>query len=280
MLGQSKTVESVPVATKEFINTQTVRIRLSDEVEPNAVVDELNKLFDNLFRDGVYRIILDLSTVEYPGGNFIAMLIGRTMEARRWNGDICLVNVKDSVKNHFGIFTPLTYLSIDKPFPEEFGEDVFQGIAESNQLEEGIPRSLHMVASVYSLNRITNFVTSLAQNAGMEELDLSKLKIAVYEACMNVIEHGYRFEPGKMIGVEMLKEDGKVLVTVTDRGRSFDFYREQGYDVEDAFHGKKTGGFGLFIIKRSVDDVKYDTDPKTGNRLTLVKKIKAVGNPL
>jgi len=273
MPGKSKTAESDPIAFKEYINTQTVRIRLSDETDPNSAVKDLDKLFDNLFRDGVRRIVLDMGNIPYPSGTFIAMLIGRTAEARRRNGDVYLSNIQESAKNNFSIFTPLTYLSIDKPFPEESVEDVFQDIAESNQLEEGIPRSLQVAASVYSLNRITNFVTSLAQNAGLEDLELSKLKIAVYEACMNVIEHGYRFEPGKIIGVEMLKEKGVLTVTVTDRGSPFDFYQKQGYDVEEAFHEKRTGGFGLYIIKRSVDDVKYESHAKAGNRLTLVKKI-------
>jgi len=273
MFRRSKTAEHESPARKEFINANTVKIRLSDGVDPNSAVDDLNKLFDNLFRDGIYRVVLDMDNVGYPGGNFIAMVIGRTVEARRWNGDICLINVQETAKNNFGIFTPLTYLSIDKPFPEESVEDVMQDIAESNQLEDGIPRSIQTAASVYSLNRITDFVTALAQNAGMEELELSKLKIAVYEACMNVIEHGYRFEPGKMMGVEVLKENGQLRITITDRGQPFDFYTKQGYDVEDAFHQKRTGGFGLFIIRRSVDKIEYSSHQKEGNRLTLIKKI-------
>ena len=268
-----KTAENVQIASKEFINANTVKIRLSDNLDPNSAIDDLNKLFDNLFRDGNCRIVMDMSNVAYPNGNFIAMLIARTAEARRWNGDIGLIHVQESARNHFAVFTPLTYLSIDKPFPEEAIEDLMPDTMDSFHLEEGIPRSLHVIASVYSLNRITDFVTGFAQNTGMQELEISKLKIAVYEVCMNVIEHGYQFEPGNMIGVEVLKEKNQFIVTINDRGRPFDFYQTQGYDVEDAFHEKRTGGFGLFIIKRSVEDIQYQSHSKTGNRLTLVKNI-------
>jgi serine/threonine-protein kinase RsbW len=274
MSGESQQTGGVPMVNKTFVNANTVEIRLSDTADPNSAVDELNKLFDNLFKDGIVRIVFDMGNVPFPGGGFIAMLIARTMEARRSNGDVCLMNVPSSAKNHFSVFTPLTYLSINKPFPDEPVEDAFDGVAESNTLEDGIPRTIHAVASVYSLNRLTDFVTNLAQGAGLEPLEVSKLKIAVYEACMNVIEHGYRFEPGHLIGVEVLKEKGMLSVTVTDKGQAFDFYGKKDYDVKDAFSEGKTGGYGLFIIRRSVEDVQYESHPKKGNRLTLLKKIK------
>jgi serine/threonine-protein kinase RsbW len=273
MAGESDKTENAPMVTKTFINANTVEIRLSDAADPNAAVDELNKLFDNLYKDGIVRIIFDMGNVSFPGGGFIAMLIARTVEARRSNGDVCLMNVQGSAKNHFSVFTPLTYLSINKPFPNEPVEDAYDGAAESNTLVDGIPRTIHAVASVYSLNRLTDFVTNLAQGAGLEALEVSKLKIAVYEACMNVIEHGYRFEPGQLIGIEVLKEKGTLSITVTDKGQPFDFYGKKEYEIKDAFREGRTGGYGLFIIRRSVEDVHYESHPKKGNRLTLLKKI-------
>jgi serine/threonine-protein kinase RsbW len=274
MAGESDKTGTGTMVTKTFINANTVEIRLSDGTDPNAAIDELNRLFDNLHKDGIVRIVFDMGNVSFPGGGFIAMLIARTVEARRSNGDVCLMNVQGSAKNHFSVFTPLTFLSINKPFPDEPVEDEYDGTAESNSLEDGIPRTIHAVASVYSLNRLTDFVTNLAQGAGLEALEVSKLKIAVYEACMNVIEHGYRFEPGQLIGIEVLKEKGTLSITVTDRGQPFDFYGDKEYDVKDAFREGRTGGYGLFIIRRSVEDVKYESNPQKGNRLTLLKKIK------
>ena len=105
------------------------------------------------------------------------------------------------------------------------------------------------------------------------DFDQSKLKIAVYEACINVIEHAYKFEPGHHIWIDVLYTGKTFEVTIKDNGSSFDFYNVKTYDVQEAFNGKKKSGYGMYIIRKSVDDVKYVTDPQKGNRLTLVKKI-------
>jgi anti-sigma regulatory factor (Ser/Thr protein kinase) len=42
------------------------------------------------------------------------------------------------------------------------------------------------------------------------------------------------------------------------------------YDAEEAFREKRRGGFGRYIVERSVDEVYYQGGEK-GNRLTLVK---------
>jgi anti-sigma regulatory factor (Ser/Thr protein kinase) len=36
---------------------------------------------------------------------------------------------------------------------------------------------------------------------------------------------------------------------------------------------KRDGGFGLYIIRRSVDRVEYESDPVKGNTLRLIKRI-------
>ena len=63
-----------------------------------------------------------------------------------------------------------------------------------------------------------------------------------------------------------------------DRGKAFDFYRQSGYDVESAFNEKREGGFGLYIIRRSVDEIHYDSQLETGNRLTMIKNFRAISS--
>ncbi|MCU0645964.1 MAG: hypothetical protein MUC94_17110, partial [bacterium] len=45
------------------------------------------------------------------------------------------------------------------------------------------------------------------------------------------------------------------------------------YDVEQAVKDRRKGGFGLHIIRRSVEMINYISDPRHGNRLILVKAI-------
>ena len=277
MVEHVNTTNDVQVATKEQIGSDVVKIRLQESVDPNSVIDELHGLFDDVLKDGASQVVFDMGNVEFPNGSFIAMLIGRTMEARRQGRDIKIINLSETARNHFAIFTPLTYLSIgtdEVVTPEEYIVAYPSSMEELVDFEQGKPSSLRVKASVDSLNVITQFVTTLAQKTGMEKIELSKLKIAVYEACMNVIEHGYRFEPGKFMEIEVLWERDRFQVTIVDKGDSFDFYDVKPYDVKEAFHEKRQGGFGLYIIQKSVDEIKYETDHEGENRLTLIKKIK------
>ena len=175
------------------------------------------------------------------------------------------------------IFTPLTYLSIGL---EELSaiDDITsvspELVKEFVDFQKGNPATLQVPATVDSLNQITHFVATLGQRVNLEHIEQSKLKIAVYEACINVIEHGYKYEPGHHIWVDVLYTGKTFEVTIKDNGSSFDFYNVKPYDVQEAFNGKRKSGYGLYIIMKSVDDVKYESDPQKGNRLTLVKKVK------
>ncbi len=268
-------IEEPMIAAKEFVDVRTVRVRLGEGADPNRAIEPLQKLFDELFRKGVTRVLFDMQNVEFPNASFIAFLIQRTVEARRLNGDIQLLNMSLNTKNHVSLFSPVTFLSFDEePAP---GLEETQAPAESLDregkfvaVEEGVPYKLQVGATLDALNKLTDFVTSLAWGAGFEKLEVSRLKIAVYEAGMNVIEHGYEFAPDETLYVEVVKEADRFLVTLGDTGRSFDFSENPVYDAEEAFREKRRGGFGRYIVERSVDEVYYQGGEQ-GNRLTLVK---------
>ena len=124
------------------------------------------------------------------------------------------------------------------------------------------------------LYRITDFVVHHAQVAGFDETEVGKLKIAVYEAAINIVEHAYEYNPNHLIDIIVRYDSENFTVILMDRGKSFDFEKHlRPYSADEAAERKQTGGFGLHIIQRSMDSVTYDTDPVWGNRLTMVKKI-------
>ncbi len=266
-------IDEISIAAKEFVDARTVRVRIAEGTDPNQSVEILQKLFDDLFRDGITRVFFDMRHVEFPNATLIAMLVQRTAEARRMKGDVRLLNLSLTSKNNLSIFSPLTYLSLSDDAEAEAADviDPAEGDdAESYVLEEGIPYKLRVAASMETLNQLTDFAVSLGRNAGFEKMELSRLKIAIYEAGMNVIEYGYGYDRDETLGIEVLKEGDRFMVTLTDTGKSFDFYTNPVYDVEEAYREKRHGGFGRYIIERSVDEVYYQS-VGDGNRLTLVK---------
>ena len=259
----------------EKVGTDNIRIRLHDGVDPNQVTPQLLFFFEKQFQDGVDQIHFNMENILFPNGSFIAMLIGMTTEARRRGGDFKILNLQETAKNHLSTFTPLTYLSIGPDldlFAEEM-ESVSQIFIDELEFEEYNPVSIQVEARADSLQRVTDFVTQLARKVNMDPTDVSKLKIAVYEACMNVIEHGYAFQPGKSFRIEVVRENDFFKVSIIDHAEPFDFFGIKSYNVTESFEHRARGGYGTYIIRHAVDDVAYISDPGEGNRLTLIKRI-------
>jgi serine/threonine-protein kinase RsbW len=261
---------------KEQMDTGSIRVKLRGGTDPNQIIDELHGFFQSLIRKQAVRIYFDMEDVEFPNGSFIAMLIGTTHEARQFGGDLYLLNLTETARNHFATFTPLTYLSIGAEEIFEHTESIetfMPSEPDLFELEHQQPVSIQIAASADSLQRVTDFVAQVGQKVGLSHDDLSKLKIAVYECCMNVIEHGYRFEPNQMMAVEAVQNENLLEISILDWAKPFDFEKIKPYNVDESFERKSRGGFGLYIIARAVDDMKYQADAVNGNRFTLIKKL-------
>ncbi len=124
------------------------------------------------------------------------------------------------------------------------------------------------------LYKLTDFVTVMAERAGFSESEVSRIKISVYEAAVNIIEHAYKYDPHNHIDVVVKYDNIQFKITMMDRGKGFEYDPNKDYDAVEAAEEKRSGGFGLHIIKRSMDEVTYDSDPQWGNRLTLVKNVE------
>jgi anti-sigma regulatory factor (Ser/Thr protein kinase) len=136
-------------------------------------------------------------------------------------------------------------------------------------------RHLRVKSEAKNLYSICDFVTGDAEKAGFSNKDVGKTKIAVYEACLNVIEHAYHSNPDNWIDVWVSYNKKQLKVEIKDYGHAFEGFSNKKYNVMTAMDGRQTGGFGLYIIRRSMDELEYHPDKINGNVLTMVKYIPA-----
>ncbi len=138
------------------------------------------------------------------------------------------------------------------------------------------PVTTEVEARVESLAAVRAFVENACRRAGADAASCFDLKLAVDEACANIIEHGYAGRPGGTIAVscETIPEggDGALRITIVDFGRGFAPGAVPAADVVSGWQERPLGGLGWHLIRNSVDEVDYVPDPATGNRLTLVKR--------
>jgi len=109
-----------------------------------------------------------------------------------------------------------------------------------------------------------DFVASAAKEMGFSGERIEDLKTAVSEACINAIEHGNKMDASMKVGVVLNPEELKLQVTVQDEGNGIGQVKTPR--IEDKIEGNdKTRGWGIFLIKNLVDEVKFESTPEGGN---------------
>ncbi len=129
-----------------------------------------------------------------------------------------------------------------------------------------------VAARLESLEAVRAFVEEACRQAGVDASASFDLKLAVDEACTNIIEHGYAGRPGETIVLACEADGTGVRVTIVDRGRSFHPSDVPPPDLSSDWKERRIGGLGWHLIRKSVDEIDYGPDPSGGNRLTLVKR--------
>lgn len=137
-----------------------------------------------------------------------------------------------------------------------------------------VTHQITRAAELDSLPQFRDFIDSICRELPeADEHFAYDLKLAVDEACTNIITHGYAgMNPGSIILCLEL-EPQEVRVTITDFGHSFEPTEQPAPDVEAGLEDRPMGGFGLFFIYQTMDDVDYEADV-CGNRLMLVKRFQ------
>jgi anti-anti-sigma factor len=138
-----------------------------------------------------------------------------------------------------------------------------------------ITRELTVSAEEGQLGRVRDFIVNVCEEADFSTREVSNTKLAVDEACTNIIKHAYsgRREGGDITVVAEI-ESGKIKIHLKDRGRHFDFSSVKDPDLDQYVETGKKGGLGVFLINRLMDAVEYRANPD-GNELILTKRSQA-----
>ena len=123
------------------------------------------------------------------------------------------------------------------------------------------------------IQKICQFVTQGAKDAGLDETAVFHIELACDEACTNVIEHAYGGEDNGSITVSWQVEADMFVITISDNGRAFDVEQIPAIPDTDNIENIKIGGLGIHFMRQLMDDVKFSTAAPTGNKLVMKKKL-------
>lgn len=131
-------------------------------------------------------------------------------------------------------------------------------------------------ARLETLPSLLDAVRELCDAADADPAMRHDLRLAVEEACVNVMRHAYsEDDPGEIsLDVELSAWEGRpaIRVDIHDRGRPFDplslVTPQAGTDDVQAL---PLGGLGVHLMRQVTDVQTYSHATATGNHLTLVK---------
>ena len=113
---------------------------------------------------------------------------------------------------------------------------------------------------------------------GLDPQACFDLKLAVDEACTNIVVHGYAGRSGGRMAVAFECDGDRTTVIIRDGGHAFDPESLAPPNLEAGVDEREPGGLGWHLIRASVDEFRYESD-SAGNRLTLVKSARVPEKP-
>lgn len=176
-----------------------------------------------------------------------------------------------------------------KPFDiDQVRSAVRRALAVSRQLETR-PEDIEIVSSgpgwleltaaseVEYLHRFRKF-TEVLLGAHLGSTEREDIRLAVEEIGRNAIEWGNRYDRGKRVRLSYARHPDRIVFRIEDEGEGFLHRELRDPSADPVEHmnirrqeGKRPGGYGIFIVKKIMDEVKYS---EAGNVVTMTKMLQ------
>ena len=117
------------------------------------------------------------------------------------------------------------------------------------------------------LHEMREALTDTLARVGCPEHARRLLVLAVNEACMNVIQHGYRGDPAGEMILEILNNNDGLEFRLTDFAPTVNPAQVKPRALDDV----RPGGLGTYFIRRIMDDFEFAV-PKSGEGNVLIMR--------
>jgi len=138
---------------------------------------------------------------------------------------------------------------------------------QSRHEAETVERSLD--STLESVDYAEEITMGVAQRAGFDEDDLTKIGMAVRESMVNAVVHGNRYNANKKVRFSVSKNEERLTVRISDEGEGFDYeHLPDPLAPENLF---RSSGRGIFLIRSFMDEVRIRRLDPGGTEIVLVK---------
>jgi len=148
----------------------------------------------------------------------------------------------------------------------------------NNNEEQGIELEIKIKSQLQYLSIVRTFLKNISDMKRFSEDVLFEVTLVLDEAVANIIEHGYQLNPDNEVKIKVAVDSEKIFIELTDYSDGFDFESFGNVDLDAHTKRRKNRGLGVYIIKKIMDDVKYERGKDQGNRLLMTKYLKKNGD--
>ena len=132
-------------------------------------------------------------------------------------------------------------------------------------------KELVIAADRNNLLKVQSFIDEQLEDAGCPMLTQIAIDVAVEELFVNIASYAYDQEIGvAVVQVEMLDDPLSVKITFIDNGKQYNPLAKPDPDITLAAKERKKGGLGIYMVKNSMDDMRYEY--KEGKNILTIKK--------
>ncbi|MBI5962391.1 MAG: ATP-binding protein [Chloroflexi bacterium] len=122
------------------------------------------------------------------------------------------------------------------------------------------------------LDEIRDLVAQIAREGGFTEKEVYSLQLAADEAASNIIEHAYEGIADASIDITCDMQDDTLVITMRDTGKSFEPSKVKQPNLNAGLSERQIGGLGVYLMRKLMDEVSYESNSTTGNLLTMTKR--------
>ena len=132
-------------------------------------------------------------------------------------------------------------------------------------------KEITLDATIGNIGEVTEFVNRSLEEGGCPMKAQLQIDIAVDELFGNIAHYAYRPETGPAtVRIEITEKPPAAVLTFIDSGVPYDPLAKEDADVTLSAGEREAGGLGIFLVKKSMDDMTYEY--KDGQNILKIRK--------
>jgi len=133
-------------------------------------------------------------------------------------------------------------------------------------------QTVQFAAKFEFLDEIRDYVGNIARESGFGNKDVYNIQLATDEAASNIIEHAYENRSDGILELSCSVQADTIKIILIDHGEPFDPSEIPLPDLKADLADRKIGGLGIFLMRKLMDEVHYESNADKSNTLTMIKR--------